>query len=191
MLTYVIIAIMSYLLGTIPSLRLIGLPNRQSFVRRSSLIYVLGLRRSLGIVGIDFAKGVIAVLLGLIAAGWGGACIAALAVNVGAAFPVFPSFRGNTCTATAAGALLVLSPLLLLVGLGIFMLTLFLTQYLSLSTLLSTAVVLMLLIFFPPAWFVLVVIFLLGVGVLILHRESFLHLLQGKESAFPIRRWMR
>lgn len=189
-MTYLFLGLFSYLLGAVPSLWMVGL-NRRKFVRRSSLIYTIGLKRSIGIAGIDFAKGVLATLLGLIVAGWGGACIAALAVNVGAILPVFNSFQGTKSVGTAAGTLLVLSPFLLLVGLGTFILVLFLTQYLSLSTILSTTIVLILVIIYPPSWFVFLVICLLGGGVLFLHRESFSRLAKGKEPVFPIRRWMR
>lgn len=188
MVNYVLLGLFSYILGSLPALSLAGIhKRRQSFVSRTSLIYAIGIKRSLRLVGIDFGKGFVVTALGLITAGWGGACFAALTVNAGATFPVFNRFRGTPSIGVAAGSLLVLSPLLLLVGLGTFILVLFLTQYLSLSAILSTVIVLILAMIYPPSWLALLVIVLLGVGIL----YSFSRLMKGNEPVFPIRRWTR
>lgn len=192
MVNVVLLGLFSYLLGSVPTLALVGMQKRrQSFVRRSPFIHAVGMKRGLKIAGIDFGKGFVATVLGLIAAGWGGACFAALTVNVGAAFPVFNGFRGMRSVGVAAGSLLVLSPLLLLVGLGTFILVLFLTQYLSLSAILSTVIVLILAVIYPPSWLALLVIVLLGASVLFLYRDSFSRLMKGREPIFPIRRLIR
>lgn len=191
---FIFLVLFSYLLGSVPAFWLTGGRGRQLFSMRAPLYYTVGIKRSLAMTGVDFCKGFLACLIGLIVAGWGGACLAAIAVNVGAVFPLFNGFQqtGSTVsTATAAGALLVLSPWLLLAGLFTFVFALFVTQYLSLSVVLSTLTVLILVVLFPPVWFVFLAIVLLGIGVLYLSWESVLRFVKGREPVFPIRRWIR
>lgn len=190
-LVHLCLAVFSYLLGSLSSLKLVGVRRSRQFARRASLIHEIGLKRGTAVAGIDFAKGFLATLSGLLLAGWGGACLAALFVNVGTVFPVSASFQGMKNVSTAAGALLVLSPLFLLAGAGVFLTILFLTQYVSLAAVLSTVLILVLAVLFPPVWSVLLVILLLGAGILLLYLESVGRLVQGKEPAFPFRRLFR
>lgn len=183
MLSYLLVILFSYALGSVPSLWFAGVHDRRPVVRRISLFHAIGFKRSMGVVGIDFAKGFVTSFLGLLIAGWGGACLAALAVNAGAILTARAATNG-----TAAGALLVLSPLLLLVGLGTFLMVLVLTQYVSVSVILSTIIVLIIVFFYPPSWFVLLCILLIGGTVLYF---SALRMKSGMETALPIRRFFR
>lgn len=190
-MSYLILALFSYALGVTPSALLLNVRQGRLGRARLSRHYVPSSQR-FTVTGLDFLKGVAATLIGLFVAGWGGACTAAVAVNAGGVFP--PSVAatpGARTTGTAAGSLLILSPLLLLAGVVTFVLVLYFTQYLSLSTALSTVVVMILSFFIRPSWFILVVILLLGLGVLYLHRNSYARFMRGKEPVYPIRRWLR
>ena len=70
---------------------------------------------------------------------WVGA--AAVAVIVGHIFPVWLKFRGGKGVATAIGVFIVLSPWSLLVAGVVFLLTVLLTRYVSLGSLLGTITV--------------------------------------------------
>ncbi|MDN4592974.1 glycerol-3-phosphate acyltransferase, partial [Polycladomyces subterraneus] len=95
-------------------------------------------------VVLEMTKGALAVLIGLVMGGWFGASVAALMVVVGRLYPVVPAFRSGGGTAVAAGALFVLSPMLIVVGILIYLVSLLLTRYLGISTLLTTVAVMIL-----------------------------------------------
>ena len=89
---------------------------------------------------LDVAKGAAAVfLMRLVTADPRWAAAAGFAAVVGHVFPVFYSFRGGKGVATAVGAFAVLSPLALLVCLGLFVAIVAATRYVSLGSVVSMA----------------------------------------------------
>lgn len=89
----------------------------------------------------DVAKGAAAVLLvRLVTADPRWAAAAGFAAVLGHVFPVFYSFRGGKGVATAVGAFAVLSPLALLVCLGVFVAIVAATRYVSLASVASMAI---------------------------------------------------
>lgn len=89
---------------------------------------------------LDVAKGAAAVLLmRLVTADPTWAAAAGLAAVLGHVFPMFYGFRGGKGVATAVGAFLVLAPLALLCCLGVFVLVVALTRYVSLGSVVSMA----------------------------------------------------
>jgi acyl phosphate:glycerol-3-phosphate acyltransferase len=135
----------------------------------------------------DAAKGFIAVLLAVAwapALGFGEATTAlvALAVFVGHLYPVFHGFKGGKGVATAAGALLALSPWVGAATILTWVIIAFFFRYSSLAALVSAV--------FAPFYYV----FLFGTGVtgpiLVLlggllvwrHRGNIANLMKGKET---------
>jgi len=81
------------------------------------------------------SKGALAALLGLLLAGWIGASLAAVAVVFGEVFPPAYAYKRGSGVTTAAGALFVLSPLLIILGSVIYILSLLITRCYLFSTL--------------------------------------------------------
>jgi glycerol-3-phosphate acyltransferase PlsY len=89
---------------------------------------------------LDVAKGAAAVfLMRLVTADPRWAAAAGFAAVLGHVFPVFYSFRGGKGVATAVGAFAVLTPLALLVSLGVFVVIVAATRYVSLASVVSMA----------------------------------------------------
>lgn len=99
-----------------------------------------GRKLALFVALLDVAKGAAAVLLmRLVTADPRWAAAAGLAAVLGHVFPVFYSFRGGKGVATAVGAFAVLTPIALLVSLGVFVLIVAATRYVSLASVVSMA----------------------------------------------------
>jgi glycerol-3-phosphate acyltransferase PlsY len=97
--------------------------------------------RSVGVatLGLDIGKGIFAVwLAGRLTQGsdlWMSA--AALAVMAGHAFPVFLKFKGGKAVASCVGAFLYLTPLPLAAVLVVFVVTVAVTRYISLGSIVA------------------------------------------------------
>lgn len=109
------------------------------------------------------------------------ACIAAI---LGHCYPVYLKFRGGKGVATALGIFLVLSPKAVLLALIVFILTVALTRYISLGSVLAalSAPPLILLLNHPQPIFLAT----LFIATLVIwrHRDNIKRLLDGEEARF-------
>ena len=111
-----------------------------------------------------------------------------LAAVVGHIFPIWAEFRGGKGVATVFGMVLGIQPIVAVCCVGVFLLVLYLTRFVSLSSILASAA-------FPV--FILVIfnvdnhpyrIFAVGVALLVIltHQKNIGRLLKGNESKVPI-----
>lgn len=146
-MTVVLIAI-AYLLGSLSGSLLLG-KLRGVDIRTlgsgnaggTNALRTQGVRFALGTVLLDIGKGVLATWL---AWRWlpaamqpAGVYVCALAVVVGHVWPVFHGFRGGKGAATLVGTLTVLWPAALPVVIAVWLLSLTLSGYVGLSTVLA------------------------------------------------------
>lgn len=101
-----------------------------------------GFAFALAVVLIDLSKGALAVLVGRYAIAEDPAALqlgllGLLAATAGHIWPVFFGFRGGKGAATLAGGLLLLAPMFLLGPIVVWILTLLLSGYVSLATVLT------------------------------------------------------
>ena len=111
----------------------------------------------------------------------------AFAAFLGHLYPVFFKFQGGKGVATAAGALLGIEWLLGLATLATWLIIAYFTRYSSLASMASAAFApLFYLLGNRGPWYmersVLIAIFMIGLLLVIRHRENINKLLQGKES---------
>ena len=156
----------------------------RTYGKKAALFTILG----------DILKGVVAVIIGsfLMGATLGG-YFAGLMCVIGHVFPVFYGFRGGKGVATAAAVILVVNPIVFLVVLGVFVLTVLLTRYVSLGSCLAAAI-------FPfmtyqfiagnmPYWgSAFICSFLMAVLVICKHHTNMYRLFNGKESKFAFKK---
>jgi glycerol-3-phosphate acyltransferase PlsY len=111
-----------------------------------------------------------------------------LAAVLGHIFPLWAEFRGGKGVATLFGLVLGISPITALGCVGVFMMVLYLTRFVSLSSILASLA-------FPI--FILIIfnvdnetyrIFAIAVALLVIltHQKNITRLLQGSESKAPI-----
>lgn len=151
-------------------------------VGAANVLRTTGAWRGVAVMLLDVAKGASAVLIVNLAAG--GASIAALtgaAAIVGHIYPVWLRFHGGKGVAVAAGVFGILTPIATGTAAALFVLTVWLTRYVSLASVAATLAL-------PPvAWWSgapnAVVAAASGAGALILfrHRANLRRLYSGTE----------
>lgn len=160
MLSLVVILVLSYLVGSIPGSVwvgkwLYGLDIREhgsGNAGATNAFRVLGWKAGMLATVVDlgkglFAAGVIATIrLDGLPSGlefWQietfVRLMAGFAAIIGHMFPIWAGFKGGKGVNTAAGVLFALSPVTMLIVLGVFALVLFTSRYVSLASLLATA----------------------------------------------------
>jgi glycerol-3-phosphate acyltransferase PlsY len=138
----------------------------------------------------DVFKGVAASLIGLLIAGWPGACIGGLMAVVGHILPFYLKFKGGKGVATSFGVFLVIMPWQALIVFTFCIILIAVTKTMSVGSLAGTAVMAGLSwIFFLTRWWlpidniwVPIASTLLFVLVFYSHRANIKRLAEGKEN---------
>ena len=194
MLSIVLGATMAYLLGSIPSGLWIGRKFFQIDIRQhgsgnlgaTNSFRILGKKAGTIVLLMDLLKGSISVLLlkQMDLHGISPLIIALFAV-VGHTYPLFANFKGGKAVATFAGVILAYQPLLFLIGLGIFILTLAISKMVSFTSMLTISIGVLLSLYFQDM--VLTTIALLAdIFIIYRHRTNIQRIVNGTESKVDI-----
>jgi len=135
----------AYLMGSIPFAQLLsrrrGIDLRRvgsGNVGATNVLRTLGVRPAVLAMMLDAVKGTVAVLIAQrISNGVAAPVAAGLASMIGHVYPVWLHFRGGKGVATAAGAFAVLTPVAAAVALGVFLLTVALTRFISVGSIVA------------------------------------------------------
>ena len=199
-----LLIVLSYLIGSIPTsvwvskyffeidIRDYGSGNAGA----TNSFRVLGPKWGVFVMTIDMLKGIIAVSLAFLLPDHIDnltqlqtlQIVLGLAAVIGHIFPIWAEFRGGKGIATLFGIVLGISPWTALSCVGVFLLVLYLTRFVSLSSILAS-------IAFPV--FILFVfnvendtyrVFAIAVALMVLltHQKNIGRLLKGSESKVPI-----
>jgi len=199
-LNTVLVFVLAYLLGSIPSAVWIGKKFHNIDVRQhgsgnagtSNTIRVLGWKTGIPVLLIDLGKGWLAAMLPVFfhLAVTESALITNLQILtgitaiIGHIFPLFAGFRGGKGVATVFGVLLALHPLLTISCFGVFLVVLLLTGIVSISSMSAgiTFPVLLFVVFGTPSLVFKIFSILVAIALLITHRKNIGRLLRGEES---------
>ncbi len=115
-----------------------------------------------------------------------GAFLCGLACMLGHVFPFFFDFKGGKGVATSVGIFAVCCPIAIIIGLAVFAITLFISKYVSLSSVLAAVTVVVLSIVFCDKTALLLpqILLSLAMGVIVIgkHKDNIKRLLAGNES---------
>jgi glycerol-3-phosphate acyltransferase PlsY len=200
-LSVVLWILAAYLLGATPTSYLAGKLVRGIDLREhgsknlgaTNVYRMLGWKYAIPVALFDIAKGAIPVLLFARWAGsderpWLPVLLGAAAV-IGHMFSPYVTFRGGKGVATAAGWFLALAPLPVLLAMLVWGVCLWLTGYVSLSSIIAVASV--------PVWIRVLgpdspYVFWASLGLVVLivfaHRRNIARLIAGTENRFRTRR---
>jgi len=212
MLPITIIAILSYLVGSIPTSIIVAKMRRGIDIRQhgsgnaggTNVIRVLGWKAGVFVIAMDMAKGLLATMV--IARLMYGPIpfenktpfddftvvqiIAGCAAILGHIWTLFAGFKGGKGIATAGGMLIGVAPVEVAVSLGVFAIVFLVSHYVSLGSL-SAAVAFPLTMFFRENIFMVevpgyntLIFFSIGISLLIIytHRSNIKRLLKGTEN---------
>ncbi len=200
----VILIILAYMLGSIPTSLIISKTQFNIDIRdygsgnagATNTFRVLGSRWGSIVMVLDMLKGLLAVKLALLLPFYVDNEFArtnfqiglGLAAVLGHIFPLWAEFRGGKGVATLFGLIIAISPWTALSCGGVFLLVLYLTRFVSLSSILASMA-------FPV--FILIIfnvdnnayrIFAIAVALLVIltHQKNIGRLFSGSESKVPI-----
>ncbi|KAA0545248.1 glycerol-3-phosphate 1-O-acyltransferase PlsY [Bacillus sp. BGMRC 2118] len=138
----IIVFVLSYLIGSIPSALIVGKIFFSTDVRQhgsgnlgaTNSIRILGKRAGAVVMVGDILKGIVATLLPiLLQLDVYSMYIGFLAV-IGHCFPIFARFKGGKAVATTFGVLVVANPVYLLIALLTFIVMIFLTKFVAIGS---------------------------------------------------------
>ncbi len=204
-LPYALSAIAAYLVGSIPFGYLAGLSRGVDIrtvgsgnIGATNVFRTLGRKLGVATFVLDLMKGLVAV--GVIPAGvWmamgaegpsplGAEMVAAVAVLLGHAFPLFLDFKGGKGVATGAGIAIGVAPHAALLGLVLWVVVFAATRYVSVASIAAALAVgggvWMLDNAREPRHLVPAVIALMALLVVVKHKSNIARLLRGTENRF-------
>jgi len=157
----------------------------RTYGKKAALYTILG----------DIGKGIIAVLVGsfLLGAAQGGGHFAGLCCVIGHVFPLFYGFKGGKGVATAAAVILIADPIIFPVVLGVFILSVVLTRYVSLGSCLAAALFPFLTFYhmvgsIPGGGIAFICSFIMAIIVICKHHSNLKRLANGTESKFSFKK---
>ena len=190
----------AYLLGSIPSAVWIGKAVKGVDVREhgsknagaTNTMRVLGVKTGIPVLLIDVFKGFAAVKLATLLPAFeiGTNAFVNFQLALGAAavlghiFPIFAGFRGGKGVATVVGILLALHWQATLVAIAVFLITLFISKYVSLSSMMMGLSYPVSVIFIFTTDSISLIIFSIVVSILLIitHRKNISRLVHGNEN---------
>ncbi|MEW6227791.1 MAG: glycerol-3-phosphate 1-O-acyltransferase PlsY [Bacillota bacterium] len=142
-----VLAILSYLLGSIPFGYLVGKYWKGVDVRRrgsgnigaTNVLRILGPGPAMAVLAGDMGKGALSVYLGWVAGGTIGATACGIAAAAGGAWSVFLGFGGGKGMGVGSGIVLASMPLVALVLAPVWVVLVALTRYVSLGSIVISA----------------------------------------------------
>ena len=198
------LVVLAYLLGSIPtsiwvSKAVFGIDIRDygsGNPGATNTFRVLGSKWGSFVMIADITKGVIATSLYILIpfylenelARTNFMILLGLSAVLGHIFPIWADFKGGKGVATILGMALAIQPIVALICIVVFLITLFTTRFVSLSSMLSSVVfmVLILFIFKEKETSYRVFAIIVALMVVVTHQKNIGRLLNGKENKAPL-----
>jgi acyl phosphate:glycerol-3-phosphate acyltransferase len=194
MVIYGVIIILAYLLGSIPSGLIVGKTFYGVDIREhgsgnlggTNTFRTLGVKAGLTVTIADILKGTAAVLLPALFGSDMHPLMAGIFAVIGHMYPVFAGFKGGKAVATSGGILLgYVFPMFLLL-IAAFFISLYITKYVSLSSMIAAIVAV---IYSIVVWDIplMIVVSLLAFFVFYRHRANIKRIIEKTE---PKIKWL-
>lgn len=179
-MNYILFGLLAYLLGSIPSALIVGKVGYKMDIREhgsgnlgaTNTFRVLGIKAGIIVTLADILKGTVATVIPLLVfESEVSALIIGLFAVIGHTYPLFAKFKGGKAVATSSGIILGVSPLLFIIMVVSFLLTLYISKYVSLSSMI-TGVVAIIATILMRNLFLLVIVSILTIFVFYRHKDN-------------------
>lgn len=145
---YIIFGIIAYLLGSIPFALIIGKLGYKIDIREhgsgnlgaTNAFRVLGIKAGSIVILGDILKGTLAAVLPQLFHADAYPLIIGIIAVLGHTYPIFAKFKGGKAVATSGGMILGINPILFIIMIATFLLSLYLSKYVSLSSMITGVV---------------------------------------------------
>lgn len=189
-----LLIILAYLIGSIPSGLIVGKLAKGIDIREhgsgnlgaTNAFRTLGVKAGSIVIAGDILKGTLATALPFLMHVDIHPLLAGVFAVLGHVFPVFAKFKGGKAVATSGGVLLFYAPLLFITMVAVFFIFLYLTKFVSLSSML-TGIYTVIYSFFVHDTYLLIVVTLLTIFVIYRHRANIKRIINKTE---PKVKWL-
>ena len=183
-----LLIILAYVIGSIPSGLIVGKLAKGIDIREhgsgnlgaTNAFRTLGVKAGSVVIAADILKGTLAAALPYLLHVPIHPLLAGVAAVIGHVFPVFAKFKGGKAVATSGGVLLFYAPLLFVTMVAVFFVFLFLTKFVSLSSML-TGIYTIIYCLFVKDPYLLIVVTLLTAFVIYRHRANIKRIINKTE----------
>lgn len=197
-----VLLIVAYLLGSIPSGVWVGKLFFKKDIRQygsgntgtTNTFRVLGKKAGIIVMLMDILKGTLATSLPIIFSLPVNPLVFGVAAVLGHTFPIFAHFKGGKAVATSAGMLLAYNPTFFVYSALIFVVILYITSMVSLTSMISAVLITLSTIILPYAipailtkfdWLLTAIAIALTSFIFIRHKENIQRIKAGTESRIP------
>ncbi|WP_031544663.1 glycerol-3-phosphate 1-O-acyltransferase PlsY [Salinicoccus luteus] len=187
--TIIILLLLSYLLGSTPFSLLIGIwfykidlrQHGSGNIGTTNTFRILGKKAGIVVLLLDMFKGALPVFAAMLLNVDMHIFIPGLVAAIGHVYSIFLKFKGGKAVATSAGAVLAYNPLLFILLLSAFLITLKASKYVSLSSIVSAVLFFILsLVFRDPL--LIAFSFIIAVVIVVRHISNIKRIMDGTES---------
>jgi glycerol-3-phosphate acyltransferase PlsY len=194
-LSNILIIVIAYLLGSIPSGVWVGKLFFKIDIREhgsgnmgtTNTFRVLGVKAGTIVMILDIAKGTIAALLPV----WLGLelhpMITGIFAVLGHVYPIFAGFKGGKAVATTAGIALGAQPLFVVILIGLWAGILYLSSMVSLASIITLVVAAAASLFIGD-WIFAVIVWIAMIIIVVRHRSNIERIRKGEENRVPFGR---
>ncbi|WP_434120733.1 glycerol-3-phosphate 1-O-acyltransferase PlsY [Salinicoccus roseus] len=187
--TIIILLVLSYLLGSTPFSLLIGLwfykidlrQHGSGNIGTTNTFRILGKKAGIVVLLLDMFKGALPVVAAMLLNVDMHIFIPGLVAAIGHVYSIFLKFRGGKAVATSAGAVLAYNPLLFIMLLAAFLITLKLSKYVSLSSIVSAVLFFILSLAFRDP-LLIAFSFIIAIVIVVRHISNIKRIMDGTES---------
>lgn len=193
-MSYIIFGIIAYLFGSIPSALIVGKISKGIDIREhgsgnlgaTNAFRVLGIKAGSIVVLADILKGTIPTLLPLLFDVDVYRLLIGVFAVLGHTYPIFARFKGGKAVATSGGIILGISPIIFIVMVSSFLITLYLTKYVSLSSMVTGVITFIVSLFLKDIGLIIIV----GVLTIFVFYRHWENIKRIKNKTEPKIKWM-
>lgn len=195
-LNLALVCILAYVLGSLNfalvfSKGFLGFDIREHGSKNAgstNVLRTMGKKWAMAVLTCDILKAFIAVLIGGYFLGSEGRIIAGVLAIIGHVYPVFFNFKGGKGVASSAGVMLAFDYRICLVLILIFFITLLITKWVSLSSMLASLYVPVGMFLYYQKPLFLVIGTAIPIAIIYLHRANIKRIINGNENKISFKK---